>query len=171
MHTLTVRRLHIAAAGPEDWPGIRRIYVQGIRSGHATFEREEDIPGASDWFAAKLPGLVFKALSPSGEMLGWSALAPVSHRRVYAGVAEVSVYVAEEVRGNGVGTHLLAHLVTASETADIWTLQASVFPENAASIRLHQRCGFRVVGVRERIGQLGGIWRDTLLLERRTSRF
>lgn len=163
-------RLQIVAAVLDDWPDIRRIYVEGIRSGHATFEAEEDIPGATEWFATKLPGLVFKAVSPAGQLLGWSALAPVSHRRAYAGVAEVSVYVVAEMRGSGVGTHLLEHLVTASETAGIWTLQASIFPENVASLRLHQRCGFRVVGVRERIAQLGGIWRDTFLLERRTSR-
>lgn len=160
--------MKILAATPGDWPAIRRIYAQGIRTGNATFETEEDVPEGDAWFAGKLPGLVFKAVAPTGEMLGWAALAPASKRRAYAGVAELSVYVAEEARGQGVGTALLAYLVSASEHAGIWTLQTSIFPENEASIRLHLRAGFRVVGTRQRIARLHGVWRDTVFMERRT---
>ena len=103
-------------------------------------------------------------------MLGWAALAPASKRRAYAGVAELSVYVAEEAQGQGVGAALLAHLVQAAEEAGIWTLQTSIFPENEASIRLHRRAGFRIVGTRQRIARLNGVWRDTVLMERRSDR-
>jgi L-amino acid N-acyltransferase YncA len=166
---IQVAGIRIAAAGMADWPEIREIYVRGIRSGHATFGREDDVPDATTWFASKLPGLVFKAVTSAGSMLGWSALAPVSTRRAYSGVAEVSVYVRPEAQGKGAGTALLSHLVAAAEAAGIWTLQASIFPENEASIRLHRRCGFRVVGMRERIGQHHGVWRDTILMERRAA--
>jgi L-amino acid N-acyltransferase YncA len=104
----------------------------------------------------------------TGQVVGWAALSPVSRRCVYGGVAEVSVYVAESARGQGIGRALLSALIDASEAAGIWTLQAGIFPENEASVRLHKSCGFRVVGRRERIGQLHGVWRDTLLLERRS---
>jgi L-amino acid N-acyltransferase YncA len=160
--------LSIVPASPDDWPEIRRIYLEGIRSGHATFETEGDVADAAAWFGTRIPDLIFKAVSPSGRMLGWCALSPVSSRRVYAGVAEVSVYVTEDARGMGVGTALLQYLVSASEAAGLWTLQASIFPENDASIRMHRRCGFRVVGMRHRIGRLRGVWRDTVLMERRT---
>lgn len=161
--------LRIEAASLTDWTEIREIYVRGIRSGHATFEMEEDVPDGATWFASKLPGLVFKAVTSAGSMLGWSALAPVSSRRAYSGVAEVSVYVLPEAQGQGAGAALLRHLVAAAEAAGIWTLQASIFPENEASVRLHRRCGFRVVGMRERIGQHHGLWRDTVLMERRAA--
>lgn len=161
--------IKMSAAHLSDWPQIREILVRGIRGGHATFDTEADVPDGATWFAGKLPGLVFKAVSPVGSMLGWCALAPVSSRRVYAGVAEVSVYVLPEAQGQRVGTALLRHLVAAAEAAGIWTLQASIFPENVASIRLHRHCGFRVVGVRERIGQHHGVWRDTVLMERRAA--
>ena len=105
-----------------------------------------------------------------GVVAGWAALAPVSRREVYGGVAEVSVYIAEAARGRSIGTRLLAALVEASEAAGVWTLQAGLLPENEASLRMHQRCGFRLVGRRERIGRLDGVWRDTLLLERRSQR-
>jgi len=104
----------------------------------------------------------------SGDVLGWAALSPVSGRCVYSGVAEVSVYVAERARGRGLGGKLLAALVQASEREGIWTLQAGIFPENAASIAIHERCGFRVVGKREKLGALDGRWRDVVLLERRS---
>lgn len=163
--------MKIVAANMDDWPETRRIYLEGIRSGHATFEKEEDVADGQTWFASKLPNLVFTAVSKPGDVLGWSALSPVSKRRVYAGVAEVAVYVADEARGKRVGTSLLLHLVGAAEAAGIWTLQAGIFPENKASIRLHRRCGFRIVGLRRKIGQLNGVWRDTVLMERRTERF
>src|SRR5262249_51567935 len=105
-----------------------------------------------------------------GEIVGWAALSPVSPRKVYRGVAEVSIYVAEDARGRGIGQALLAALIRASETAGIWTLQAGIFPENKPSLAIHRRCGFRLVGRRERIGRQGGIWRDVLLFERRSRR-
>lgn len=148
-----------------DWEQVRSIYLEGIATGHSTFET--DAPSREAWDAAHLgePRLVARG---GDEILGWAALSPVSSRRVYAGVAEVSVYVAEGGRGRGVGRALLEALVAGSERVGIWTLQAGIFPENAASVRLHLRCGFREVGRRERIGKLRGVWRDTLLLERRS---
>ena len=148
------------------WEQVRAIYMEGIATGDATFETQE--PSWESWDAAHLP---FARLVASAQdvVAGWAALSPVSKRAVYAGVAEVSVYVAEKYRGRGIGLALLEALAGASEEAGIWTLQASVFPENTASIALHCACGFRVVGRRERIGKLRGVWRDTLLLERRSS--
>lgn len=158
----------ILSAVPADWPDIRRIYLAGIRTGRATFTTEADIPDAPGWFASKLPGFVCKAVAEDGSMLGWAALSSTSKRRVYAGVVEVTVYVAPEATGQGVGTALLRHLIEASEQAGLWTLQAVIFPENTASLRLHERLGFRVVGRRRKVGKLGGVWRDTVLLERRS---
>jgi phosphinothricin acetyltransferase len=162
--------MEILPADLNDWPEIRRIYVQGIRTGHATFETESDLPDGAGWFAGKLPGTVFKAVSSAGEVVGWAALSPVSRRRAYAGVAELSIYVAAGAQRQGIGAALLNHLIQAAENAAIWTLQTSIFPENEGSIRLHQRAGFRIVGQRERIAQLDGVWRDTVLLERRSDR-
>ena len=150
---------------PADWPQVRAIYLAGVATGHATFEA--DAPSWQTWDTAHLqePRLVARQ---GDAATGWAALGPVSGRRVYAGVAEVSVYVAEEGRGRGVGRALLMALIEEAERAGIWTLQAGVFPENVASIRLHVRCGFREVGRRERIGKMAGVWRDVLLLERRS---
>lgn len=149
-----------------DWEAVRAVYLEGIATGDATFEREA--PSWESWDASHLkePRLVARG----GERVkGWAALSPVSRRSVYAGVAEVSVYIAAAARGEGVGRALLCALVEASERARIWTLQAGIFPENAASLRLHLRCGFREVGRRERIGRaFDGRWRDTVLLERRS---
>ena len=149
----------------EDWEAVRAIYLAGIASGQATFET--DAPSWTTWNNSHLPAP--RLLAISGEVPGgWAALSPVSSRQVYAGVAEVSVYVAETMRGKGVGALLLKALVKGSEENGIWTLQASIFPENAASISLHHSCGFREVGRRERIAKMKGIWRDTLLFERRS---
>ncbi|NLX43666.1 MAG: N-acetyltransferase [Chloroflexi bacterium] len=148
-----------------DWPAVERIYREGIATGQATFETQS--PGWELWDAGHLPEPRLVARGGSGAILGWAALSPVSARPVYRGVAEVSVYVAEAARGCGAGRALLEALVAAATEAGIWTLQAGVFPENAASLRLHAACGFRVVGTRERLGQLRGLWRDVLLLERR----
>lgn len=161
--------MNIVPATPADWPAIRQIYCQGIRTKNATFETEEDVPDRETWFAAKVPDLIFKAVDESDQMLGWSALSPVSSRCVYQGVAEVSVYVSTTAQGQGVGTALLNHLVTASEAAGLWTLQAGIFPENKASIRLHQKAGFRLLGIREKLGKMDGVWRDVAFLERRSA--
>jgi phosphinothricin acetyltransferase len=155
----------IDAMRAEDWGQVRSIYLEGIATGHATFET--DAPTWEAWDAAHLPEPRLAARDGEG-VLGWAALSPVSSRRVYGGVAEVSVYVGERGRGRGVGRALLEALVSESERKGIWTLQAGVFPENTASVRVHLRCGFREVGRREQIGKLRGEWRDTLLLERRS---
>ena len=148
-----------------DWPDVARIYREGIDSGHATFETE--VPSWEGWDAAHLPFARLVALV-ADEVIGWAALSRVSAREVYSGVAEVSVYVSDKSRGQGIGRVLLEALIKESESNGIWTLQASIFPENAASIRMHQRCGFREVGGRERIAKLRGVWRDTVLLEHRS---
>ena len=149
---------------PSDWPAVRDIYEQGIATRLATFETAT--PSWEDWDARHLTDLRLVA-EDDGEVLGWAALSPVSARACYAGVAEESVYVAEGVRGEGIGGSLLAELLERADEAGFWTIQAQVFPENAASIALHKRCGFRAVGTRERIARLDGAWRDTVLLERR----
>lgn len=150
---------------PEHWPEVRRIYEEGLATGHASFE--STAPSWEQWDAAHLRDARFVALHRD-RVVGWAALSPVSGRCVYAGVAEVSVYVDASARGHGVGRLLLAALVEASESAGLWTLTAGIFPENEASIRLHRSMGFREVGRRERIGKHRGVWRDTLLLERRS---
>lgn len=150
----------------EDWPEVARIYAEGIDSGHATFETS--VPDREAWHAARLPACRLVA-AEGDRVVGFAALSPVSARPVYAGVAEVMVYVAADRRGRGIGGRLLEVLVRASEDAGIWTLQAGVFPENEASVAVHVACGFRVVGVRERIGRYrDGRWRDVLLMERRS---
>lgn len=151
---------------PADWNAVRRIYDEGLATGDATFETIA--PGWDDWDARHHAFARLVARSEAG-ISGWAALSPVSSRQVYAGVAEVSIYVAEAQRGHGIGNALMSALIAASEQAGIWTLQASIFPENGASVALHEKYGFRIVGKRERIGQLNGAWRDTLLLERRSS--
>ncbi|MEZ4414358.1 MAG: N-acetyltransferase family protein [Gemmatimonadota bacterium] len=157
----------IRSLEPSDWEAVARIYGEGIAGGNATFEAR--VPTWPEWDGkhVKTPRLV--AVSSSGDVNGWAALSPVSARPVYAGVAEVSVYVANGSQGRGVGRALLDALVTGSEGAGFWTLQAGIFPENVSSLRLHERCGFRVLGVRERVGRQGGVWRDVLLLERRSA--
>ena len=152
---------------PEHWPAVREIYREGIATGNATFETE--IPDWERWDNAHRRDCRLIARH-GAQIFGWAALSPVSARRVYAGVAEVSVYVAASARGSGVGKALLHELIEQSESCGIWTLQAGIFPENAASIALHKSCGFREVGVRSRIGKMGDRWRDVLLLERRSLR-
>jgi phosphinothricin acetyltransferase len=151
---------------PADWRDVRVIYEQGIATGNATFERQA--PEWAAWDAGHLaaPRLV---AHDGDAVLGWAALSPVSKRAVYAGVAEVSVYVDDRARGRGVGRALLERLIADSEHHGLWTLQAGIFPENQASLGLHQTCGFRVVGRRERIGAMDDQWRDVLLLERRST--
>ena len=147
-----------------DWEQVRSIYLEGIRSGNSTFET--DAPSWERWDEGHLASPRF-VMRDEDAVVGWAALSPVSRRAVYRGVAEVTVYVTERARGKGIGRALLEALVAESEKQGIWTLQASIFPENTASIELHLRCGFREVGRRERIAMLKGIWRDTLLFERR----
>jgi len=148
-----------------DWEQVRSIYLEGIRAGHSTFETEA--PSWERWDEAHLQ--VARLVMRDGDnVIGWAALSPVSKRNVYRGVAEVTVYVTESARGQGIGRTLLEALIDQSEKHGIWTLQASIFPENAASVELHRRCGFREVGRRERIAMLNGDWRDTLLFERRS---
>jgi L-amino acid N-acyltransferase YncA len=150
---------------PSDWEGVRSVFAEGIATGQATFETEAPCPEEWDQSHLERPRLVAEA---GGRVVGWAALSPVSGRCVYGGVAEVSVYVAAWARGRGVGKALLRRLVTDSERQGLWTLQAGIFPENQASVALHRACGFREVGRRERLGKLGGVWRDVLLLERRS---
>ena len=150
---------------PQDWPAVAAVYEEGIATKLATFETAA--PAWADWDAAHHAAHRLVA-EDDGEVVGFAALAPVSSRCVYEGVAEESVYVAERARGRGIGRALLEALVTGSERDGIWTLQAGIFPENRASLALHHACGFRTVGIRERIGRLDGAWRDVVLLERRT---
>jgi len=161
-----VSGVRVRPMAPGDWPRVAEIYAEGIATGDATFESE--VPGWENWDAAHLesPRLVAELY---GDTAGWAALAPYSDRCVYGGVGEVSVYVAGPARGRGVGGALLEALVAGAEAAGIWTLQAGVFPENEGSLALHERAGFRRVGLRERIGKIGGRWRDVVLLERRSS--
>ena len=152
---------------PSDWPTVREIYLEGIATRQATFETEA--PTWEAWDATHSP--FARLVARQGETaVGWAALSPVSSRKAYAGVVEVSVYIAQSHRGCGLGKQLLKALIGESEANGIWSLQAVMFPENAASVALHRRCGFREVGRRERIGKLGGVWRDTILLERRSRR-
>jgi phosphinothricin acetyltransferase len=157
----------VAALTPADWDDVRRIYVEGIATGNATLETEA--PSWENWDRGHRADARFVAREDR-LVVGWAALSRVSERCVYEGVAEVSVYVASDARGRGVGRRLLEELVRASEDAGVWTLQAGIFPENTASIALHERCGFRVVGIRKRLGRLRGRWRDVALLERRSPR-
>jgi len=156
--------VEITAMTAGDWARVAAIYAEGIATGVATFETET--PTWDEWDGAHL-SVGRLVARESDDIVGWAALAPISRRACYRGVAEVSVYVATAARGHGVGTTLMRQLADDAGTGGIWTLQATVFPENDASLALHQRVGFRVVGRRERIAQLGGVWRDTLLLERR----
>jgi L-amino acid N-acyltransferase YncA len=148
-----------------DWNAVRNIYEEGLATRHATFETTA--PTWEEWHARHHPFGRLVARSDKG-ISGWAALSPVAARNVYAGVAEVSIYVAAAQRGHGIGNALMSALIAASEQAGVWTLQASIFPENVASVALHVKYGFRIVGKRERIGRLDGVWRDTLLLERRS---
>jgi L-amino acid N-acyltransferase YncA len=157
----------IKLMGREHWPEVLRIYLEGIATGNATFETKA--PSWGKWDSGHLPNCRLVAQEES-KIVGWAALSPVSSRRVYGGVAEVSVYVAEAARGKRIGRSLLAALIESSEDFGVWTLQAGIFPENTASITLHQAFGFREVGRRERIGKMGDIWRDVVLLERRSAK-
>jgi phosphinothricin acetyltransferase len=160
------RAVIIVPMHQSDWAAVAAIYAEGIATGDATFETA--VPSFDAWDTAHLAAPRPLARR-DGEVLAFAGLGPVSARAVYRGVAEVTIYVAAAARGQGVGRRLLEALVEQAEAAGIWTLQAGIFPENEASVALHRACGFRVVGRRERLGQLGGVWRDVLLLERRSA--
>jgi L-amino acid N-acyltransferase YncA len=163
----TPAQLTISPMTAEDWPAVARIYAAGIAGGNATFEREP--PELEEWWRAHVEDPCLVARGPSGEVLGWAALGPISARPVYRGVAEVSIYVDPRHARHGIGRTLLNELVEASERAGFWALEAGIFPENAASIALHESCGFEPIGVRRRIGQMpDGRWRDVRLFERRS---
>ena len=150
---------------PSDWPAVGEIYAQGIDTRAATFETEP--PTWEQFDAGRLRDHRFVAVE-NGSVVGWAAVSPTSARECYSGVVEHSVYVAEDARGRGIGLALLQTLIESTEQSGIWTIQSSIFPENEASVRLHERAGFRVVGRRERIAKLDGAWRDTVLVERRS---
>jgi L-amino acid N-acyltransferase YncA/DNA-binding transcriptional ArsR family regulator len=159
-HDVAVRALE-----PKDWPAVRRIYAEGIATGDATFET--DVPDRRALDSKWLPDHRWVA-EVDGQLVGWTAISPTSSRDCYAGVGETSVYVRADARGRGVGKTLLHKQVTAADAAGLWTLQTSIFPENRASLELHHSAGYRTLGVRERIAQQHGVWRDTVLLERRS---
>lgn len=148
-----------------DWPSVADIFRQGIETGNATFET--DVPSWESWNKSHLKTCRLVAVIDN-EIAGWAALSPVSGRCVYAGVAEVSIYISNRYKNRHIGTSLLKRLVEESEKEGFWTLQAGIFPENAASIRIHEKNGFRKVGSRERIGKMNGVWRDIILLELRS---
>jgi len=150
-----------------DWPSVAGIYAEGIATGDATFETE--VPDWGRWDAAHIESCRL-VCEIADQVVAWAALSPVSGRQVYRGVAEHSIYVAGSARGRGVGSLLLQALIDESEEAGFWTLQTAIFPENEASITLHTRAGFRVIGTRERIAAHHGRWRDTVLMERRSGR-
>ena len=156
---LTIRDL-----APADWPAVAAIYAAGIATGNATFETE--VPAWEAWDASH-SGLRL-VVEEEGAVVGWATLTPVSGRCCYRGVGENSIYIAEDARGRGVGRLLLGRLVERAEADGFWTIETGIFPENAASVALHLACGFRIVGTRERLGELNGIWRDVLFLERRS---
>lgn len=150
---------------PCDWEEVREIYLEGIATGHATFQK--DAPSWEEWDRSHNPECRIVARLDR-DVVGWSALSPISSRSVYAGCGEVSVYVSQKHNRRGIGSLLLKTLIEISEQNGFWTLQSSIFPENEGSIKLHKNNGFREVGRRERIGKMDGVWRDTILLERRS---
>ena len=159
--------LHIEKMTAFHWPDVSRIYLEGIETEMATFEIE--VPEWAYWDQQHIDSCRLVALE-GDKVVGWAALSAVSSRCVYGGVAEVSVYVAEEARGNKIGETLLQQLIDESEAQGYWTLQSGIFPENISSIRLHEKLGFRKIGFRERIGRLNGVWKDNILMEKRSNK-
>lgn len=162
----------VLAMTPEDWPQVEAIYAAGIKAGHATFE--STVPTWESFHSSRLLDHRLVAVHATGDVLGWAACVPVSSRPVYAGVVEHSVYIAPAAQGRGVGSLVLAELITSTEAAGIWTIRSSIFAENTASLALHERHGFRVIGTCKRIakavvGPAAGQWRDTILIERRSA--
>ena len=162
-----IEAFHIAQMKHTDWPAVSQIYQEGIETNMATFE--QDVPEWDLWDQHHVKSC--RLVAKQGEkIMGWAALSAVSSRCVYGGVAEVSVYIAKEARGDRIGELLLSRLITESEEQGYWTLQSGIFPENVASIRLHEKLGFRKIGFRERIGQLKGVWKDNILMEKRSKK-
>ena len=159
--------MNIEKLTEKHWPEVKAIYESGIATGNAHFSL--NVPDWDEWDNTHIKNCRFVA-TENGEVLGWAALTAISDRCVFAGVAEVSVYVAEKARGKGVGKQLLGTLVKESEKHNFWTLESRIFAENIASIKIHEQNGFRIIGRRERIGKLNGVWRDTILLERRSDK-
>ena len=157
--------MHIFPLLPTHWPEVERIYLEGLKTGQASFETKS--PGWEAWDKSHLKDGRFIAKS-EGEIAGWVALSPVSSRQVYSGVAEISIYIDPRYKRKGCGRLLLSHSIQYSEAMGIWTLQAVMFPENTASVQLHRKMGFRLLGKREKIGKREGVWRDTIILERRS---
>lgn len=158
--------LEIRKMKPEDGSRIIEIFQQGINGGNATFD--STAPTWEVWDMNHFSNCRFVIEDENEHILGWCALKPISNRDCYSGVAEVSIYIADEIQGKGFGTLLLKKLILDSEENGFWTLQAGIFPENNASISLHQKQGFRIVGTRDKIGKMNGEWRDVVLLERRS---
>ncbi len=159
--------MQIISMLPLHWEAVSKIYAEGLFTGNATFQTT--VPTWEEWDKAHVANSRLVAVE-NNEVLGWAALTSVSGRCVYAGVGEVSVYVAAAARGKGLGKKLLQALVEESEKNNFWTLQAGIFPENEGSVKIHLHNGFRIIGSREKIGTMNGIWRDTLLLERRSTK-
>lgn len=161
-------QLTLRSARPNDWEAIKRIYIEGIETKLATFETTCSVPDTStDWFNGKIDQSIYVAIE-NDQVIGWSALSPVSDRCVYGGVGEVSVYVTSSASGKGIGKKLLDKLIDFAEQNNFWTLQAGIFSDNSASIKLHEKGGFRLVGIREKLGKLDGDWKDVVLMERRS---
>ncbi len=167
MEDLVVKNIEIRRLKIEDYDQVAEIYLEGIRSGHATFETQA--PTWQHWMAFLILECSFVIID-SNKIAGWAALGKVSNRQAYKGVAEVSIYISNENKGKGFGQQLLEKLVLESENQGIWTLFASIFPENLASINLHKKMGFREIGYREKIAQMNGVWRNTIIMERRSEK-
>jgi phosphinothricin acetyltransferase len=162
---MTTASIKLRAMTPNDWSEVARIYEEGLETGNATFQQE--VPTWEEWNSGHVKSCRIAAFI-NETMAGWAALSAVSSRAVYAGVAEVSVYIGKDFRGMRIGDQLMKNLVDESEKEGFWTLQSSIFPENEASVKLHEKYGFRTMGYRERVGKMNGIWRDTVIMERRS---
>ncbi len=167
MEDLVVKNIEIRRLNKEDYDQVAEIYLQGIRSGHATFETQA--PSWEHWVASHILECSLVIID-SNKIAGWAALGKVSNRQTYEGVAEVSIYISNENKVKGFGQLLFEKLVLESENQGIWTLFASIFPENLASIKLHNKMGFREIGYREKIAQMNGVWRNTIIMERRSDK-
>jgi len=161
----TTTSIELRSMTPDDWPDVARIYAEGLKTGNATFQ--QTVPTWEEWNNGHVQSCRMVAII-EGTITGWAALSPVSSRAVYAGVAEVSVYIGKDFRGMRIGDQLMKNLIDDSEKEGFWTLQSSIFPENEASIKLHEKYGFRTMGYREKVGKMNGNWRDTVIMERRS---